>query len=642
MAHHQNFNYGKLLGIYFYNIVDKSKTAIWTISYIRVQDGATCFSFLPVTLAQTEWSLIPEKTINMKPFDFNVEFMLWELNVRLKQPLLKKLYLLHDTILVFHIVTNILVDVYSPQQTISNALSSTHLNGAFLCVQGVQTFFVADNPHKITQENGYFYQQMTNKMSVSDISIFLKTKHGLYTYDSSTNVKHAKKSRMDCLQITDIFQLEEILLPLDTGSIKLGLPSCQFHFMWVNPESFWNGCLSEFFRALYWQLYKTFQGVHPMLGYIFPTASPAPTFFKPEFLGFPFINLNYGAPKKMDLKSFKCYERGNILIHWKKEISDETKDFLLACDFILPELSFETAVMWPLWTVELNLAYCSDTDDKIFISDPHTLIKISFFRWITAALFSREISLPLFREVITLGSAVIKKKVSDLYALLIASIMNWGKKHSIGWLAISGCSVVLQSPHRVEVSETSKIKIALRDSFLYASASPKASPDPDLLDLTVEDRQSSVFILWNSTILYSSGTVDQLQSLSSWMQCLPVCLSLVINTEYKTPIDVLNTFLPIFYKNRLNVAFWLVDKPLSKEVSKPPLPIDCLKANKFLHTLQGCVSWYESFPIAFAVNFKVYLTEMLNCMHTVVPVSTLQTQDTHSQVEEMVKILSLL
>ncbi|AJG42964.1 helicase/primase [Harp seal herpesvirus] len=449
MEAQKTLNCGKLLGIYFYNVSEKHQVAIWVVRYISLQTRSTCSVFVVCRLSKNDLIQMPLQEPIPKPYSVNVNFMLWELQLRLKQPILQKVYLLKNSILFFHLDSpHILADVEIAN--VSVPCLDTHVAGAFLCIQGKQAMCKPnESPASKTQD--FFYKDMVNDISVYDLSIFLKTKHGLYTY-TSTDCCESKKQKHNELEITDIFKTEILSLSLGTENhIEVCLPKCEFQILWVNLESVWNGCLAEFFRALYCKLYKVFDGLHPMLGYVFPAASPCPTFFNPEFIGFPFVYIQYGSPQKLSMKCLSYPTRGHILTHWPELSSSITRDFLLAPDLQLPKLpEAASSLTWPIWTQELNSSMCFGEENKIYVTSPHTIITINFHRLLCDALFKEEVPLQILQEIAILGSDHIKKAITDVYSFIIASLMQWGKSQSFIWTAISGCSMVFRTFSKIE------------------------------------------------------------------------------------------------------------------------------------------------------------------------------------------------
>ncbi|AJG42965.1 helicase/primase [Harp seal herpesvirus] len=149
--------------------------------------------------------------------------------------------------------------------------------------------------------------------------------------------------------------------------------------------------------------------------------------------------------------------------------------------------------------------------------------------------------------------------------------------------------------------------------------------------------------MWKNSVLYSSGDFNHTVQPTCWEECLPLCLSLILNPTYnKEPVTVVKAFLPLFYSNRLNVNFWLVNRTYISSVCKPPLPIDCIKQNKFVYTQDGCMCWNESLMMPFSINFKPYIYEMLDCVQQITQEPTPHPEETQEAIEDMVKILCLL
>nr|BEG23033.1 helicase-primase subunit [Macronycteris gammaherpesvirus 1]BEG23112.1 helicase-primase subunit [Macronycteris gammaherpesvirus 1] len=138
--------------------------------------------------------------------------------------------------------------------------------------------------------------------------------------------------------------------------------------------------------------------------------------------------------------------------------------------------------------------------------------------------------------------------------------------------------------------------------------------------LAVEYRkqETSVFLLWKTKYIFSGEfpASNCNENPSTWINSMNTAISLLLQPQHKcNPLLVLKKLTTLYFKERYNTCFWLVDNSFVCGTSVPPiLPIDCLKPETFILTKQGHVCWHQQLQVPVTIDFMAYLKETLLCL----------------------------
>ncbi|AMA67396.1 helicase-primase subunit [Vespertilionid gammaherpesvirus 1] len=591
---------GKLMGIYFYNVHKEAKIIIWYVTYIPYPfTGPEDFVLVIGELSQDVLNTMPLDTNKPTTQELRLNCILWEQQVRLQNQWIRKLYKnQHRTLLFEKNASKILVGL---KADISTNIPEAHLSGAYLFSQSNQSFNFNVSSEEKEEKNTIWYHTMIKNMSVSNIDITIKTKDGLYSCATASHRGNenysAKQAKLDVLQITDIFRPVTHTFQWGIYTIALNLTHTNFHILWTNDDSYWNGCLVEFFRALFGKLMSGFSGLPPAYMYMFPGATPSGSYFRPYFPAFPFTKIVFGTPEKITHSQLDSSLNEKIFLHMYPFLKTYLADFILAPNICTNPLS-DQCLQWPLWTCDINPNICLGEDDifnKATVSDKHTLITVDFSQTMCRFLGVKTKDPIVFLQcILDTGSNVLVKTTTRLYSTLIATILKWSSESGFAWAAMNKCKIFVIAQDIDHFSE------------LFQAGAVCGEPTADVW---FQNHERSIFVQHCNTI-FSGGlslpNVDKMEA-TTWLESLNNCLSLSLLPNCTDPLSVIEMLVPLYFKHRNNVDFWLVGEDFIKCVSRPPLPIDCFKPLSYIFTQEGCMCWRNTLDNPVNIDFMFYL-----------------------------------
>nr|AIA82785.1 helicase-primase complex component [Bovine gammaherpesvirus 4]QJC19167.1 helicase-primase complex component [Bovine gammaherpesvirus 4] len=447
-----------ILGLHFYTVIP-GKFCVWYVTYVsQGNETVDSFAFIVTKLSKTELDSFP----NLQPppynaYLLNLELMVWELQVRLQNPLIRKLMgNQKGTFIITTTQDKIILDVQVQETEVQPTLS-----GAYLVCDSTQTFNCGSATEEPRMICDYWYPKMLQGSSVEDIEVYIKCTLGVYNCSSSACKKPANKKTRGDLQICDLFSPMDHQLTLENEVYTFRVYSAPFHFLWVNKDALWNGCLSEFFRALHNRIFNNFKGFIPPLTYAFPGGAPGPTEFGAHFGAFPFTLLFFESPSRAAPDAMAYRLCPSILLSWIPTSIRPVTDCLLTRGITF--VPNNTISMWPLLVQDVNIKLQEEeTEGLIRICEAHTTVHINFvdvlYHMCGCILpFEKKAAVEL---MIKYGSTTLVEQMGDVYNFIMQRMFKWATSRGLTWAYINKTELLLISKKRLS-NEVSKLPFDL-------------------------------------------------------------------------------------------------------------------------------------------------------------------------------------
>ncbi|UTM04898.1 helicase-primase subunit [Equid gammaherpesvirus 2] len=665
---------GKPLGVYFYNVWREARLVIWYVSYTPSgQTGALDFVFVVQEVCDEKWSALPASAGEASAVESGIHTILWERELRGHNEWIAALEGRGGEEFVFEadagrVLTGLRVKgeeegvgvgvggggggggegEYSPE-TLRNAYFFSQSRQEFSGWGGDAGREEAGAP--VSGKEKLWFRGMVEDMSVSDVDIVIRTARGVYSCPggdggeegdgaeggdggvggagdgagagggSSGKPPAGKRGRPTRLRITDLFRPVDCELAWRGRAVKLRPVLADFDVMWANPESAWNCCLPEFFRALLARTTRDFEGLPPALLYVFPAACREGSRFPPHFAGFPFFRVLFEPMRRVTadwLVAGDDRPPGGILLHhppfFRSRLADRVLCPGLRGDEIVRRARAGGGNCWPLFATELNEGLCPEgRHDLLRVERAHALLTLDLARAACSMLGARvENPGEFLARVVETGSRDLLNAATSAYNLLLTGVLCWAAEAGFAWAAIDKSRVILVSEAEPPSEDAEEI-----EESLWASLGDHPPPCVGLVSGYGRE-DASVFLLWKSDRVLvgkSSNLSCPERRCGSWLESLDAALSLTL-TEAPDPAGILRELMPSYHAHRHETKFWLVDRAFAagRPERAPPLPVDCLRPAPYLLIGDGAVCWHEALDLPLDVDFAAYLSETLSCV----------------------------
>ncbi|AGY30722.1 ORF40 [Retroperitoneal fibromatosis-associated herpesvirus] len=631
---------GKVLGVYFHSVAPSDLAIIWQVNFLPVvpEDGETQYYFVVADIDATE--AVPdvqaqEATITA----YAKPLAIWELAMRLKNPLLQKLEMLSANLVILRVTEDRIVrgaEAGHPSVT-SRALTCAYLYcEASLTYQNAAPTFA--------QSREFWHGTIYREAHVSDIEVFLKTTRGLYECHSAARPVPKKEKAQ--LAIHDVFVCKEYRVSVRGASVLLLVAhSPQFHAMWANPACQWNGALPEFFRALHCKLFVGRHGVPPTWMYIFPGEVADGTPFGPHLPSFPCLPIRYGTPARLDKTKPWTPSDPRILLHFDGLRHTPCADCLLCGGTPVPPGGIDAPLAWSAPITDVNIGMCETHEHTVALRDPHGLVIINL-----EAIIGRQIlwgarlhSAPL-DVCLKLGSPRLGATIMGAYNRALSTVLAWIQRRRHRWVAIHRWQIFLI----IELAVSQHWDPEFADLCLACHLAGFPIEGGEAAAVEVASLAASLYTTAPGYFLHArrldSAVVDCIGPDATWVDSLAWCVSrLLLHPERTSPLQAIEEVIPHYFMRRRQTKFWLVPRELCRtEPVCPPLPVDCLEPRWFLVTKAGPVCWHADFPLPVNVDYVFYLGEVLRVLLSV-EASAHATPDAQETtlLEDWNKVLSL-
>ncbi|AAC95566.1 orf 40 [Ateline gammaherpesvirus 3] len=431
-----------IIGIYFYNVILEKNLIIWQLNLITCPDHESMPCFVVDLLScEDRDSVVSLSSGQPTSQSHGVPLMLWELKLRMSQPILQTcMTYMNQPVSVLMCTNRVVLEVRPVCK--KKACPGGYLKGGYLYSQCTQT--LAPVPKAITARPiDRWYPYLLRNSTIQDIDIHIKCSEGLYRC-SATREPPLKKTQQ--INIEDLFKIENCSFVVAKIHINVRTIIPIFHLLWVNVECKWNGCLPEFFRALHSRVYKDFDGIVPVFTYLLPGGCQEATPFDIYFCGFPFVNLNCNRPAKIHLCNIPRLHCPQILLSVPGNYVDD-----LLCkprDIPLPSMPR----IWPINAVDINSKFSPDDKSEVAVLNyNHIIVEVDILYPLCHVIgcATDEIN-----NIILFGSKELNNRLQTWYNWFISTIFKWTADIDLTWTAITSFKLYFSSMHSSE-----KIKV---------------------------------------------------------------------------------------------------------------------------------------------------------------------------------------
>lgn len=302
------------------------------------------------------------------------------------------------------------------------------LSGAFLYAETQQLGAECSAPPP-------FFTHLYRSGAVVNLELYIKTSAGTYSCEAAKTA--TKRPRPEGLQLGDLFRVCERILTYEGQTITVRWLQPSFDILWLHPHTVWNGCLPEYFTALYERTYAAFHGHSPELIYVLPGATSHGSPFAPYFAGFPFCIFRVGTPRHLNATQISASEHGRILAHLPGLTGTTEADFVLfgpQAAECAPPCPIEC---WPLGTRELNSSLCEESGaQRALIPSLHTRARLNFGPALAAAIGLRLDEDDLLTEVASLASPWFTQQLLARYNSLLFAVLTVAASLKMTWVAL--------------------------------------------------------------------------------------------------------------------------------------------------------------------------------------------------------------
>lgn len=592
----------KPFNVGLYNISTGDTIGIWQVTAFDLHEKKAITLFRVEQLSEQDLVQIRDLLANRadihikSAFIYNEAMSIWDLQFRLKSPILTKLQTLECVRVGTH--EN---QIFAVDNSSSGLRNTEYSVGAFLYCFGKVV-------NRCDESSKSWRKCLLDTFSVREPQVHLKTVLGSYVCDSGDSPDN-KKQRVSTLSIVDIFKITDVSLKLSTNTIiQVRIYTAPFHILWVHEECKWNGYLAEFFRALHSKIYTGFNGMRPLFCYIFPPAVDGPTTFPPVFTSFPFLCMRYGKPKKIIQEAIKS-DNFSIFSKLPSLSKSEFADILLG---VKRGPCIELMTMWPLFTKELNNGIVDQ--NKIIISESMTVMEIDFCKSFSS-VYDIDLSparLDTFQEIIDVLSVSARDSMISKYNEFLFAIISSGHSHGFTWAAIHNCTVYMISRCYMTTQQISCFKheiftrvgpvIGHVDSFL-----------PDISVLT--NTTGQLMNLDGSIVFMRPRCLAQMSIPAAFHEALVHAIEYTMCPCEHSRTHIFEKLCIQLLQQRRNCAFWVMSTTDIDQVTVRPCGLFyCIAPAYYIQTKEGRAFWLPTHCIPSQFNYESYLEDLADVL----------------------------
>lgn len=623
-----------VIDIYLYNVDICKGKIIWYVTLLcEIQSEHNWTMDFCIILQDLQSNHLKDlsqlKATVGSPYMHNIELIMWEVIAKRSCPLYpvkekKELILLNMT--AQKVFTSYTLLNEKPHDDIINQ----YVRGAYLHCEGLMTFQNAI-PYQQAPQNTptkFWFHTLLKSSELTNIDILLKTSKGVYSC-ASGGPKPKKMKQAEDLDLLDIFvpTVHNVHIKEEIYSLLLIRPI--FDYLWINEESEWNGCLAEFFRALFCKVYQHFKGVKPLYTYLLPPALTKPTCFPAYFSSFPLIPIFFGNPHKCTL--------GNILKPRDYIVTETDKIKEMGLVDVLfglkkngvMSVSFPDTCMWPLWTRELNQTRVDEENNcLIYVNQGVTLINIDI-----KSVLHKIVGLPpdiTLLEAMSLEQQTLTCRIKKAYNAILLLLLKIFKNVGATWLCINESIITCQLPENNDVTEIlfsffQGLHLEMDDynHIIQYKTTHKG--------IMFQDHTTGLIF---STLSYSYTDATQFELCNSWLETVRLGLYYLIADIWDLHTLLCKT-LSVFIAQKYNSCFWALLPGMYNNPICPPLPYDCKQLIPYIMTESGPVAWWKDFPSPTKIALQFYYTKAFELYH-------ITKNETTLNIETFLNVITLL
>lgn len=443
-------------GIHFYNVfyAGVRSFGIWYVSLVtNTQEAARKKNCFVIDEFKTKCPhLCNQDSVNFVENEQarELEFMTWELEVRLRCPLIRKLMFSSGRIIQLKLThEGVIQDVMD-----AAPCGGIEIQGAYahccsrLVPPSVQQCSVQSRSDAVDAITKDMWFKEFDGWSLEKLDIFIKASIGVYQFSSedAPDDREKKRIKSDFLTIDDVFSTIDCKLSISGLQVSVRIPKTTFDVLWVNSDSEWNCGLMTLIFLLYKKCFNDFRGLKPILAYVFPRGTQMGSKFSPYFSSFPLVPLKFGHPSKLSTENIGPPFDARIMLDTECGLSKSpSANFIVLLQNIhkVAHCSIESSVcnQWPMWHTEINHAFCINDDAVSRIVTNHCILSIN----ITGALchlldiktqYCLETPSQILQNILDYGDSYARGLVISYYNILICAILNHFNKNGFSWVAI--------------------------------------------------------------------------------------------------------------------------------------------------------------------------------------------------------------
>ncbi|QDQ69248.1 helicase-primase subunit [Colobine gammaherpesvirus 1] len=634
---------GHLLGVYFHSVNITRSVIVWQVNFLPVfpGDGETQHYFAVAEVDPGKLMCVPGvSTHRPSVTQHAVSLALWELPLRLNNPILRTLDELSSGVVVLRVTDD---RVLLGAETSLITVDTRVLTCAYLHCESSLTY--PDSSPRFSGTREFWHGEIYGECDIGEIGVYLKTRRGLYQcHSGQAQTPKREKGRLDIL---DVFLCREYKIKLQGSLVVLLVAHVpDFHVLWTNPASKWNGVLPEFLRALHDKLFGGRDGLPPAWMYVFPGAVPHGTTFDPYLPSFPCLPLRYGSPEKVDRVGAWRLCDPRILAHFEGILRTTVADVLLGAGDVKLMGTYASSVVWQTPVCDVNLGLCEADERTAIVRESHVLISMNLEPLVRENLhWASHPGDATLDTCLRLGSPVLVQSITAGYNCALSAVLSWATSRHHRWAAINRWCVFLILKSAASQHCCTEIADLRRACQVAGFGLQTEQMGGEFVFSMVSD---SVYTTAPGYFLHASlreaTTTGDPCPVKSWVESISFCLArFLLRSPDHSPIEIIEEVMPHYFLRRRESAFWLVPREMCKtEPACPSLPIDCVQPRRFLVTKSGPVCWWEEFPLPTNVDYGFYLGESLRILLAVGKQQP-RHPDVHelTQLDDWSKVLSL-